>query len=338
MKKYLLPKDGQFYKANLHCHTTVSDGHFSPKQVKEAYVSRGYSVIAFTDHDVMIPHSELADEHFLPLNGYEMEVARNRQGTSTCHMCLIALDPDNLTQVCFHREKYIGIGNAAQYRDRVKFDETLPDYEREYTPEKISEMMQMGRDGGFFVTYNHPNWSIEGPEQYLNYHGMHAMEIHNTDCLSIGYPDYNEKEYDQMLRGGERIFCIATDDNHNKYPLNSRRSDSFGGWTMIKAEKLDYKAITDALVAGHFYASEGPEIYDLWLEHGKIHITCSDADRIILSGSKRKAQIAYAEDGKPLNEAVFEVDREQQYLRVTVMDADGRHANTNAYFADEWLT
>ena len=106
---------------------------------------------------------------------------------------------------------------------------------------------------------------------------------------------------------------------------------------MIKAEKLDYKAITDALVAGHFYASEGPEIYDLWFERGKIHITCSDADRIILSGSKRKAQIEYAEDGKPLNEAVFEVDREQQYLRVTVIDTDGHHANTNAYFTDEWF-
>ena len=26
MKEYLLPKDGSFFKANLHTHTTVSDG------------------------------------------------------------------------------------------------------------------------------------------------------------------------------------------------------------------------------------------------------------------------------------------------------------------------
>ena len=26
MKKYLLPNTGNYYKANLHCHTTLSDG------------------------------------------------------------------------------------------------------------------------------------------------------------------------------------------------------------------------------------------------------------------------------------------------------------------------
>ena len=37
MRKYLLPKDGNFYKANLHCHTTVSDGRLTPEEVKNAY-------------------------------------------------------------------------------------------------------------------------------------------------------------------------------------------------------------------------------------------------------------------------------------------------------------
>ena len=26
MRKYLLPETGNFYKSNLHCHTTMSDG------------------------------------------------------------------------------------------------------------------------------------------------------------------------------------------------------------------------------------------------------------------------------------------------------------------------
>ena len=50
MKRYLLPQDGQFYKANLHCHTVISDGHLTPAEVKEAYVAQGYAVVAFTDH------------------------------------------------------------------------------------------------------------------------------------------------------------------------------------------------------------------------------------------------------------------------------------------------
>ena len=62
MKKYLLPQTGQFFKANLHCHTTISDGSMTPEEIKEAYTSHGYSVVAFTDHDVLIPHPELAHE------------------------------------------------------------------------------------------------------------------------------------------------------------------------------------------------------------------------------------------------------------------------------------
>jgi len=38
MKRYLLPEAGEFYKANLHCHTNVSDGKFSPEEVKAMYV------------------------------------------------------------------------------------------------------------------------------------------------------------------------------------------------------------------------------------------------------------------------------------------------------------
>ena len=74
MKKYLLPEKGEFYKANLHCHTSVSDGGYTPQQVKEMYQKQGYSIVAFTDHDVLVPHPELADDNFLPLNGYEIEI------------------------------------------------------------------------------------------------------------------------------------------------------------------------------------------------------------------------------------------------------------------------
>ena len=71
MIKYLLPKGGNFYKANLHCHTTVSDGSLTPAEVKDAYKAHGYSVIAYTDHDIMIPHDDLNDDGFLAMNLYK---------------------------------------------------------------------------------------------------------------------------------------------------------------------------------------------------------------------------------------------------------------------------
>ena len=47
MKKYLIPEEGKFYKANLHCHTTISDGKMTPEEVKEYYKDHGYSVVVF---------------------------------------------------------------------------------------------------------------------------------------------------------------------------------------------------------------------------------------------------------------------------------------------------
>ncbi len=330
MKKYLLPEKGNFYKANLHCHSTVSDGSMSPQELKNAYKSRGYSVLAYTDHDVLIPHPELADEDFLPLNSYEMEINEHypkKVGSRSCHICLIALEPDNIKQVCFHKSKYLP-QNALKYVEQVVYDKNEPDYERVYTAECINDIMKKARDNGFFVTYNHPTWSREGCNDYNKYNFMHAMEVYNSECEVLGYFEYNEKDYDNMLANGKRIYCTATDDTHSKEAC-------FGGFTMIKADKLEYKAITDALVNGNFYASQGPEIYNLWFEDNVLHVDCSDVKSIRFNTGIRHAKKVEARDGESLNTAEFKVSSEDIYVRVTISDSTGKFAYTNAYFTDD---
>ena len=347
MRKYLLSETGNFYKANLHCHTNISDGALSPETVKGAYMAHGYSIVAFTDHNALISHSDLTDKRFLALNGFEIditeakdipEIANGSRDRRTCHICFVALDPDNITQPCFHREKYLSKHQKEiGLQQKIVFDERKPDYERVYSCEKISEVMKEGRDCGFFVTYNHPIWSLEDYNCYSRYEGMHAMEICNYGCIVDGFDDYNPKEYDDILRTGKRIFCIATDDNHNGHPFNSPRCDSFGGFTMIKAEKLEYKAVTDALIEGNFYASEGPEIKDLYFEDGKIYISCSPAKKIYFNTGKRRTGIEFAGNDAPITEASFDVKPEDIYIRLTVEDENGLHANTNAYFVDNLI-
>ena len=73
MKKYLLPHGTNAYKANLHAHTNISDGALTSEQVKDLYKSNGYSVVAYTDHDLLIPHDELTDKDFLALPGFEAQ-------------------------------------------------------------------------------------------------------------------------------------------------------------------------------------------------------------------------------------------------------------------------
>ena len=41
MKQYLFPQEGKFYRANLHCHSTLSDGKRTPEELKEIYKSAG---------------------------------------------------------------------------------------------------------------------------------------------------------------------------------------------------------------------------------------------------------------------------------------------------------
>jgi hypothetical protein len=338
MRIDLLPREGQFYKANLHCHTTISDGHLYPHEIKEAYMKEGYSAVAFTDHDVLIRHNELTDANFVALNGLEYAVSSGKGKQKTCHFCAVALDPETEIQPCWHREKYRGAGKSRYFRIRVNFNKDEPDYERVYTPEGVSEMMRRVRDAGFFVTYNHPVWSQETSAEWLNYNGMDAMEIVNYSCLRGGYDDYNPNIYDTILRTGRRLFCIATDDNHDGIPIGTPGNDSFGGFTYIKAEKLEYRALTAALQRGDFYASRGPQIHEFWIEDGKAHVKCSPALRVAFHFARRPVRCGRPEtlDGF-VTEASAAIPENAVYVRVTVTDREGKTADSNAYFLEDVL-
>ena len=50
MKKELLQNQNNWYKGNLHMHTTRSDGKVTPEEAKKIYYQAGYDFIALTDH------------------------------------------------------------------------------------------------------------------------------------------------------------------------------------------------------------------------------------------------------------------------------------------------
>ena len=334
MRKYLLSKEGNFYKANLHCHTNLSDGKLSPEEVKELYKSHGYSVVAYTDHDLFIPHHELTDESFLALSGFEAEFNEKYPGNryiKTCHICFVAKSPEMDIQPCWN-EAYAYIGNSKKHHDKIKYDTTNSPFKREHTPECINTMISEARKAGFFVTYNHPAWSMENYEQYINYNSMNAMEILNYGCERMGFPAYAESIYDDMLRSGKKIFAIAADDNHNKELPGSPYSDSFGGYVMVKAHELKYESIMESIFNGNFYASGGPSIYDLYIEDGKIYVTCSGATKITLNTAHRSTKTVIAEENNLITSAVFDYNDDDVYLRITVIDSRGKCAFSNAYF------
>ena len=337
MRKYLLPKDGKFYKANLHCHTNISDGKLSPEEVKKAYKENGYSIVAYTDHEVYITHNDLTDSEFLALNGIEISFSefyadKTFAYAEQCHLLAIALDKNIEVQPIFAEERHVRYNK--HLFSLVNTGGDVRPLDKWYALSCINFTLKTCNKKGFFTVYNHPHWSLENYTHYINYEGMHAIEMFNGGSISLGFEDYNPRVYDDLLRSGKKLYCIGTDDNHNVHPFGSPRCDSFKAFTMIKADNLDYESVSKALLSGNFYASEAPIIDELYYEDGKVYIKCSNAQKIYVNYAGRKAQVEYMED-KPLTSAEFEISKGHGYFRITVVGLDGKRACTNAYYPEE---
>ena len=316
-KRYLL-KPYPSYKANLHCHSIHSDGNLTPEDLKTAYMAEGYSIIAYTDHRVYHWHKELTDENFLALAAYEVDMNEWPD------------IPDSFDRVkTYHLNMYDKHPEAGKTA-------VLP--ERRYGDvHYLNQYIESMRQAGFLVCYNHPYWSLQNYDDYKDLRGCFAMEIYNHGCEHDGLYGYNPQVYDEMLRTGNRLYCVATDDNHNSKPFGDPLCDSFGGFVMIQAQELSYDAIMQALEAGDFYASVGPEIYEISLEDRKLIIDCSPVEKVFVQTQGRFCHKAVALPGETITHAEFDLHGNEGYVRVDLRDERGLHANSNAYFLDEFL-
>jgi len=336
MKKYLLPESGSFYKANLHTHSILSDGIQTPEEVKQLYKENGYSVLAITDHDFLRPQKELSEKDFVMLTAYEINVRdfNSKNKRTVCkevHLNLFAKDPDNNTFIGFHPETVRHLLNKGKVTDdeinNVKYAGGLR--ELSYSPAIVNGIIKSAKENGYIVSLNHPSWSLINYSDYEVYDGVWAVEVYNTECDRLGFSN-DEHVYEDMLRLGKRVFCTATDDNHHGITPT--------GFTMIKSERLDYDSIISALEMGDFYASCGPEIYELYYENGKVCIECSPVAEISLLTIGRRTQIIRAQDEELLTHADFQIDPELYgYIRLRIIGRDGKCAWTNAYYVDELI-
>ena len=64
-------KEGQWYKAALHVHSTTSDGDVTVPDRMNQYREKGYAVVAITDHWKTNNIDGLSDETFLVINSME---------------------------------------------------------------------------------------------------------------------------------------------------------------------------------------------------------------------------------------------------------------------------
>ena len=333
---YLISPLKKQYKANLHCHSVFSDGKKTPYEFKEMYKEHGYSILAITDHETPKNHSYLNDTDFLTITGYETYIrpdaeCRYDAYSKEIHINLFARDPENEAIVCYNPKycKYITDEQQEQLK-KVGSQKT-----REYSVKYINELIQTAKENGYIAAYNHPWWSQEDEADILQYEGFFSMEMCNYGSYLISSLEYNAALYDKMLSCGKRIFCHSVDDNHNTEPSDSAAFDSFGGFTMIMPESFTYDSVIKAMEQGEMYSSMGPKFKEVSMTGNKIHIECSDVERIMVFTGSKAPKRKYASPGETINSADFEIDDRAKFVRVSIVDKYGKFADTRGFFRDE---
>lgn len=317
-QKFLLPLHAKQFKANLHTHSTYSDGALTPAQLKQLYQEHGYHIIAYTDHNTLNYFKELDDDNFLALCGYELDVyEHDTYGgfEKTCHINAIARDPYNAT--------FIEKPSA-------------------YTVDAINQTIEELYQHNFIIHYNHPCWSSEEPQDFLQLKHLSAMEIYNHGCEVDTNDGDARPYYDIMLKHGMRLNCIATDDNHNRniVPTNhiATASDSCGGYTMILAPKLTYSDIITALDKGHYYCCMGegaPVIYSYYIDGNKLCIDCSPCTGVFIKSNIIGARYRRTAPTDSITHVEFDMTElrgDETYLRVELADSRRRMSFTNPYY------
>jgi hypothetical protein len=291
---------GQFYRGNLHTHSTNSDGRHPPADVIAFYRNAGYDFLALTDHFMeqygwkISDTRPLRDDGFTTLLAAELHAPRTRVG-ELWHIKAVGLPLDFAPPV-----------NG----------ETGP------------ELAARAAETGAFIGLVHPSWYGLTTEDARQIPFAHAIEIYNHGSAVEVDRGSDWPFCDLLLNDGWRLSGYASDDAHHL------THDCLGGWVHVRAPSLEPEALLESLKQGRYYSSQGPEITDIAVDDGEdeVRITCSPAATIAITGRGSRSQSLR---GTALEAAVFPLRRfEGAYFRITVIDDRDRKAWSNPIWLD----
>ncbi|MEO1563346.1 MAG: CehA/McbA family metallohydrolase [Pseudomonadota bacterium] len=297
---------GQFYRGNLHTHSNRSDGVLDAEEVCRRYEAEGYDFICLSDHFIGLFNYPITDtspyrnNRFTTILGAEVHSGAMENG-ELWHILAVGL-PEDFTPP-----------NAPTF---------FPEAGQETGPDLAARCVEAGA----FVAIAHPEWSNLTTADAMSIEAAHAVEVYNHGCATGCDRPHGFYTLDQMLSAGRRLNLIATDDAHFSEP------DHFGGWVMVKAEENDPDKLLVALKAGHFYASTGPQLYNVDWQDDHVVVESSAVSTVIVQG---KGSAAKGVHGQSMTRTECKLDYRFEgcdWLRVTVMDRAGKRAWSNPHY------
>ena len=320
---------GTWYRGNLHCHTTNSDGAMPPDRLVAHYSYAGWDFLSITDHWKRTTFPEgtaLPDITLIPGIEIGTAMASTKAGTNY-HIVGIDIKEE------LPRREGTGPAAAQWYLDAI-------------------------REQGGLAHVAHAYWSGLRLEDLQALRGAYALEVYNADTeVHIGRGN-SQAVWDDLLTEQQAWCGIAVDDCHRP------GYDSIRAWTVVRAPDRQASSIVKALRDGHFYCSAGPEILDVqWDPEGErngvpfggsVTVRCSPARSVSLvadatrgsrvnagpfgmasRGARLRTETNRPEgviEGELLTGAVFQLQGSERYARVQVEDDRGRCAWTNPLF------
>lgn len=308
---------GNWYKGNLHCHSTVSDGELAPEDVVCLYRSNGWNFLAFTEHRVFTDWDRLGDEDFLIIPGIELDVDASKEGRP----------------ICYHMLGIQGGGPGEQPQSLVELkhgDRWKPTGWQGI--DSIQTLIDELKSRNNHVILCHPVWSLTEFEDIKDLKGYFAAEIYNHGCELECHTGLSTLYWDSLLKRGQRIWGIAVDDAHH------RIQDECGGWVMVKAPSLARSAIVEALTEGRFYSSSGPIIENFGISDGEAFVRSSPVKSIHFMTGPTRGESFHAPPGGFMTTARYRPKDNELYVRVECVDSRGRTAWSNPIFLQQPLS
>ncbi len=288
--------EGRFYKGNLHCHSTQSDGRGTPEERVAEYKEAGYDFLAITDHWFYTNQPELGDNSFLVLPGTELDCP-----------------PYGDEALCYH---IVGIGRPG--------DELLPTGPIPHTGNaRVTDLLELLERHGNFAFIAHPHWSGMTTASCATLPAV-GMEVYNGLCHYDFGTGFAEQHINEAVYAGGCPLLFATDDYHHAAFRDV--PDHFSGYVMVKAPELTHQTITEALLTGQFYASyEGPEITRYEIVDNTVVVETSPCRQICLRSPHTVGgtRVSYTDE---LTRAEFPLQGNEESVRVVVLDKYG-HAS-----------
>lgn len=293
----------RWYKGNTHTHTLNSDGDSTPDDVVRWYREHGYQFLVLTDHNFLTSVDGLnalhgASERFLVIRGEEVT---DRFGDLSLHI------------------NGLDVGNRVEPQGGTSVVDVLQ-----------RNVNAIRKEGGI-PHINHPNyrWSITADElrQVQNnrlfevYNGH--PEVHN---LGGGGVPGLEAAWDSILTKGVLLYGIAVDDAHVfKQPGNPAVAGPGRGWVMVRAPRLEARALLNSMERGDFYATTGVVLRDYQATPQRVSV-----DVTVTGTSKYRIQFI-GSGGRVLSEvaapmAAYDIKGGEGYVRARVIESNGKMA------------